>query len=113
MSNLLIAAFAVGGVLYGVIVSLLNQQVLVRGWESITPENLQSVDPETLHGINKLKRRVMIRYGLHFAIDLFALFLVAWLVPSIPALLGAAAGMVISQKFLIVKYIKTGKEVKE
>ena len=98
---LTIILLALAGVVYGTIVGILNHQILVKGWNKITPENLFQV--------NRLKRNVMVRYAIHFFIDVLALLIVAkWT----PLLLGTACGIVITQKILIVKYIKTGKEVK-
>ena len=102
MSTLHIVAQVVLGILYGSLVGFFNHQLLVKGWNKV---NSQSV----LFKLDKLKRNIMVRYAVHFFIDVIALLLVAqWL----PSLLGAATGIVITQKVLIVKYIKTDKEVK-
>lgn len=98
---LTIALLALLGAVYGSVVGFLNHQVLVKGWNKITPENLSRV--------KKIKHNVMIRYAIHFFIDVLALLIVAkWT----PFLLGTACGIVIMQKILIVKYIKSDKEVK-
>ena len=86
----LIASWALLGIIYGGVIAFFNHRLLVGGWNQITPKNLTR--------LKKLKRNVLFRYAIHFIIDALALLLVA-------------AGMVIMQKILIVKYIKTGKGV--
>ncbi|MDO4541665.1 MAG: hypothetical protein Q4C00_02395 [Bacillota bacterium] len=102
MSVITIVTQVVLGLLYGAVVSFFNHQILVRGWNKVNSRSIISK-------FDKLKRNIMVRYAVHFFIDVLALLLVAkWM----PALLGTAAGIVITQKILIVKYIKTDKEVK-
>ncbi len=102
MTVLSVVGQVVLGLLYGSIVSFFNHRLLVKGWDKV---NSRSVTAK----LGKLKRNIMIRYAIHFIIDVIALLLVArWL----PALLAAATGIVITQKILIVKYIKTDKEVR-
>lgn len=102
MTVVTIIAQAAIGLLYGSIVSFFNHQFLVRGWDKVNSRTISLK-------LSKLKRNIMVRYAIHFLIDVIALLLVAkWL----PVLLGTAAGIVITQKILIVKYIKTDKEVK-
>lgn len=100
MTWYIIALWALLGAAYGGIVAFFNHRVLVGGWNQITPKNVSR--------LKKLKRNVLFRYAIHFLIDAIALLLVARVVPL---LLGTAAGMVIMQKILIVKYIQTSKGV--
>ncbi|MEE0775723.1 MAG: hypothetical protein U0M15_01525 [Bacillota bacterium] len=95
MAWYIMASWALLGAVYGSVVAFFNHRLLVGGWNQITPRNLTR--------IKKLKRNVLFRYAIHFIIDALALLLVAG---KLPLLLGAATGMVITQKLLIVKYIK-------
>ena len=98
MTWYVIALWALLGAAYGGTVAFFNHKVLVGGWNQITPKNISR--------LKKLKRNVLFRYAIHFLIDVIALLLVARVVPL---LLGTAAGMVVMQKILIVKYIQTSK----
>lgn len=90
------------GLLYGSVISFFNHLILVKGWDKVNPRSITVK-------LEKLKRNIMVRYAIHFLIDVVALLLVAkWH----PVLISAAVAIVITQKLLIVKYIKTDKEVK-
>lgn len=86
------------GLVYGLLIGVLNHLFLSCSWQKIDLEHIE-----------RAKRRLMIRYAIHYFIYFIALFLVY---RQVPILLGAGLGMVLIPKFLAIKYIITDKGVK-
>lgn len=83
------------GVVYGLIVGRIGQKILDSSAIKAPPRN----DNE----VRIMTRRVITRWWLKLLLDAVALFvLYHW----VPMLLGAALGILVSQKLFIVKSIK-------
>ena len=85
-----------GGVVYGLIIGWLGFKMMNTASLNIVPRN----DKE----VKKLTRKINLRWWLKLLIDAVALFV---LYRVTPMLLGAALGLLLSQKIFIVKSIKS------
>ena len=86
-----------GGVLYGMVVGFLGQKIINSTAVKAAPRN----DKEA----QKMARKIMGRWWLKLAVDALALFV---LFKVIPMMLGAALGIYVMQKILIIRLIKHG-----
>lgn len=84
-----------GGIVYGAVIGLIGQRFLNSGVVKAAPRND--------HEVRLMTRRVMIRWWLKLLLDAVALFvLYHW----VPMLLGAALGILVTQKLFIIKSMK-------
>ncbi len=84
-----------GGIVYGAVIGLIGQRFLNSGAVKAAPRN----DNE----VRIMTRRVIIRWWLKLLLDAVALFvLYRW----VPILLGAALGILVTQKLFIIKSMK-------
>lgn len=84
-----------GGIVYGAVIGLIGQRFLNSGAVKAVPHND--------HEVRRMTRRLMIRWWLKLLLDAVALFvLYRW----VPMLLGAALGILVTQKLFIIKSMK-------
>lgn len=86
------------GLLYGGVVGFFGYKIMNTAVMKATPTNDREVQV--------MKRRITTRWWIRLFIDALSLFV---LCKIIPMLLGAALGIVLFQKILIVNYIKKDK----
>ena len=86
-----------GGILYGMVVGFFGQKIIQSSAVKAAPRNENEA--------RKMARKVMGRWWLKLGLDAVALFV---LFKVVPMMLGAALGIYVMQKILIVRMIKHG-----